>query len=73
MYTFGGYADGYVTDLVAKFDGEWTEMASLLAPRRGHSSVVIGNTIVHIGGSEKWYVFGTVSDALTLRAFFKID
>ena len=56
MYTFGGYADGKPTDLVARFNGKWKKINSLAGPRRGHSSVVVGNTIVHIGAQENWYV-----------------
>ena len=28
----------------------WTEAGTLLSPRRGHGSIVIGDTIMHIGG-----------------------
>ena len=37
--------------LAVKFDGaDWTEVGSLLNARSGHRSIVMDNTIVHIGG-----------------------
>ena len=37
--------------LAVKYAGaDWTEIGSLLNARHGHRSIVMENTIVHIGG-----------------------
>ena len=39
------------TTLACKYDGtEWTEFGSLLNGREGYRSIVLDNTIMHIGG-----------------------
>ena len=33
----------------------WTEMGTLLSRRDGHRSIVLDNTIIHIGGRDENY------------------
>ena len=40
-----------ILTLAAKYDGtDWTEVGSLLQPRYVHRSIVINNSIMHVGG-----------------------
>ena len=41
--------------LIATNDGNrlWMRVGSLLSKREGHRSIVIGNSIMHIGGNNK--------------------
>jgi len=57
QFVLGGYTDGYVrSSKASKFeeilmDGNmWTEAGTSLSSRKGHRSIVIGDTIMHIGG-----------------------
>jgi len=56
-FSLGGYADGKQTDLAVRMDeiyideNIWTNVGPLLSIRYGHRSIVIGNAIMHIGGS----------------------
>ena len=52
LLNLGGYVDGEVSDLAAKFDGSWSRVGSLLQSRRGHRSIARGNIIYHVGGCE---------------------
>ena len=57
LFIFGGVGYGHYLDIAVKCsristDGNmWTPAGSLMSPRRSHRSVVIGDTIMHIGGS----------------------
>ena len=58
MYCFeGGYdhCDGsYLTQqTAAKFDGAWNKISSLIVPRQGHRSILIGKDVIHIGGKNE--------------------
>ena len=53
LYIFGGYAYPQTVSRTWRFDGSWEQMDDLLEPRRGHSSVVMGNQVVHVGGYKR--------------------
>ena len=38
---------------------KWTRMGDLLSKRRAHRSIVIGDFILHIGGTDTQYVVQT--------------
>ena len=52
----GGLADYGPYNMVAKMnqnsvdENGWTKVGNLLAGRRGHRTIVLGNNIFHIGG-----------------------
>ena len=51
LYLFGGHNPAYQT-LAMKFSNSgWRKVGELLRARGGHRSVVIGNSIIHIGGN----------------------
>ena len=67
VYAFGGeYASGHsgfssaggpsghngATKKVYMYDGKWHKDIDMSVPRRGHSSLVVDNRIVHIGGQS---------------------
>ena len=51
IFIFGGDSGGWRVN-VMKYDGKWTMMPSLLAQRDDHRSIVIGNSIYHVGGTN---------------------
>ena len=53
-YILGGYTDhARTTSLAAVYNGfGWTEIGNLLAPRSEHRSIVINNSIIHVGGRD---------------------
>ena len=63
-YLIGGYVDGSYSNKVAKMEqiyfdeNVWTDMGTLLSTRFVHRSVVLGNTIIHVGGQPgaKWVI-----------------
>ena len=53
MYVFGG-ADSYTYQTaVWEFNGQWKLGVSLLLARTGHRSMLVNDTIIHIGGRSE--------------------
>ena len=50
VYHFGGKPETFHKTAAYKFDGKWTQIQDLSGRRYGHRSVVVGNSIFHIGG-----------------------
>merc|ERR1739848_572138 len=63
---FGGKGDNsaYTLDIAVQFDGTWSEIGKLKAPRYQHRSIANGNSIMHVGGFgsqhfEEWTPSGS--------------
>lgn len=50
VYVFGGKPDGFHKNGAFKFNGSWTKIQNLSGNRHGHRSIVLGDSIYHIGG-----------------------
>ena len=51
QYIQGGHDGRRILTGAAKYDGtNWTHVGSLLKPRLAHRSIVIDNSIMHVGG-----------------------
>ena len=55
IFILGGYGNSNYLTLAVKYggSGKWSEVGELLKPRYSHRSIVIDNTIMHIGGYSK--------------------
>jgi len=52
IYVFGGDSGGW-REVVVRYDGKWSLAQYLLMQRDAHRSIVIGNTIFHVGGTNQ--------------------
>jgi len=52
IYVFGGESGGW-RDVVVRYNGKWSLAQYLLMQRDAHRSIVIENTIFHVGGTNQ--------------------